>query len=104
MTTRQILDLLGSGRFVERRAFGGVLLDMKQHQPPRRDTDWLDLQPQMNIPQSGGIAAFRVPAGHYAFKVDSFTFGGPDGIDFPAGQLTRLEADAVPVDAGENHE
>lgn len=79
-------------------------INSKMPWPPRRNTGWSDFQPQMDIPQSGCIAAFRVPAGHYAFKVDSFTFGGPDGIDFPAGQLTRLEADAAPVDAAEEHE
>ena len=50
----------------------------------------------LTAPEEGGWFAFRVPAGHYKFKVQNgLTFGGPDGVDFPAGVITQLHPDVA---------
>lgn len=71
---------------------GGLMT--RVYWPPRRDDGWGFPSP-LDPPPEGGWLAFRVPAGHYAFKIGDITYGGPDGVDFPAGQITQLHPDVV---------
>lgn len=52
-----------------------------------------DDEAEMNAPIEGGVLAFRVPAGRYSFGIKGEKFGGTEGVELLAGQITVLEPD-----------
>lgn len=48
-------------------------------------------------PPEGGWCALRVPAGTHRFQVGEFFFGGDEGADCVAGEITQLQPDSTEV-------
>jgi hypothetical protein len=47
----------------------------------------------LSIPEEGGWLRFRIPGGHQEFSIGRIQYGGDDGLEVPAGEITQLYPD-----------